>query len=118
MPRVIHFEIQCDDLGRAAEFYENVFGWTFQKWEGHDYWLVSTGEKEKPGIDGGFMTRDKRFDSVTNIVGVPDIDEYVKKLETAGAVVVAPKSEVGDFGYAAYYKDTEGNTFGIFQYRK
>lgn len=118
MPRVIHFEVQCDDMGRASKFYENVFGWTFQKWEGEDYWLVATGEKDQPGIDGGFMSRDKRFDSVTNIIGVENIDEYVKKLDAAGATVVSPKAEVGDFGYAAYYKDTEGNTFGIFQYRK
>lgn len=32
MNRVVHFEIQADDLDRAQKFYEDVFGWTFKKW--------------------------------------------------------------------------------------
>jgi len=29
---------------RAINFYEKLFGWTFQKWEGPmPYWLVTTG---------------------------------------------------------------------------
>ena len=57
MPRPIHFEIPAEDPARAITFYETVFGWKFQKWEGGaaPYWLISTGEG--PGIDGaiGFM---------------------------------------------------------------
>ena len=34
MPRPIHFEIPADHPERAIEFYHNVFGWEFQKWEG------------------------------------------------------------------------------------
>ncbi|MFY9638587.1 MAG: VOC family protein, partial [Methanobacterium sp.] len=54
---MIWFEIPADDPGRAAKFYENVFGWKVEKWEGpFDYWLVTTGEAEEPGIDGAIMT--------------------------------------------------------------
>ena len=28
--RVLHFEIQADDLSRAKDFYAKVFGWTFE----------------------------------------------------------------------------------------
>ena len=45
MSRVIWFEIPADDPGRAAKFYEDVFGWKVEKWDGpFDYWLVTTGE--------------------------------------------------------------------------
>jgi predicted enzyme related to lactoylglutathione lyase len=27
MARVVHFEIQADDISRAKAFYENVLGW-------------------------------------------------------------------------------------------
>ncbi len=41
MSRVVHFEIPADDPARAVKFYEKVFGWKFQKWEGPmEYWLV------------------------------------------------------------------------------
>ena len=57
MPRPIHFEIPADRPERAIAFYEQVFGWRFQKWEGPTpYWLVQTGA-DGPGIDGGLLAR-------------------------------------------------------------
>ena len=54
MPRVIHFEIHAEDPKRATEFYERVFDWRIKKWEeSAEYWLVTTGEDKKPGINGG-----------------------------------------------------------------
>ena len=45
MPRPVHFEISADDPERALHFYQAVFGWKSQKWDGpQDYWLISTGE--------------------------------------------------------------------------
>jgi predicted enzyme related to lactoylglutathione lyase len=32
--RVIHFELNADDPERAARFYQDVFGWTIEKWDG------------------------------------------------------------------------------------
>src|SRR3972149_5570591 len=58
MPRVIHFEIAADDPERAVAFYRKVFGWEIQKWEGPmEYWVITTGPKEEPGIDGGLGRR-------------------------------------------------------------
>jgi predicted enzyme related to lactoylglutathione lyase len=34
MPRVVHFEIHAGDPSRAISFYEKLFGWKFQKWDG------------------------------------------------------------------------------------
>ena len=58
MARVVHFELAADDPERAAKFYEGVFGWQIQKWDGpQDYWLATTGPKDTPGIDGAIMRR-------------------------------------------------------------
>ena len=42
MSRVVHFEIQADDLAQAREFYGAVFGWQFQDWGGVTGTLVGT----------------------------------------------------------------------------
>ena len=60
MSRVNHFEINADDPERAAKFYANVCGWKIDKWKGPiEYWLVTTGESDEPGIDGAIMRREK-----------------------------------------------------------
>ena len=44
MARVVHFEIYTDDPEAVRPFYESVFGWKIQKWEGGpmEYWTVTT----------------------------------------------------------------------------
>jgi len=57
MGRVVHFEIHATDPGRSREFYEQVFGWSFQQWGEQPYWVVRTGDESTPGIDGGLAPR-------------------------------------------------------------
>ena len=115
MPRVIHFEINADNPEKATKFYEKVFGWKISKWKGPvDYWNVSTGEKDEPGIDGAIM---KRMNKGTTFlfVNVPSVDEFLKKIVKAGGKIVTEKTAIPSVGYSAYVKDTEGNIFGLFQ---
>ena len=116
MPRVIHFEMQADQPERAADFFKNVFGWKIEKWNGpEEYWLVRTGDDKEPGINGAIMRRAEQFSSTCNTIGIPSIDEYIKKITANGGMVITPKSTIPGVGYYAYCKDTEGNTFGIMQ---
>ena len=58
MPRVVHFEIHADDPERAISFYQSVFGWQFQKWEGPlEYWMIITGPGINEGTPGILTTR-------------------------------------------------------------
>src|SRR5580704_580038 len=67
MPRPIHFEIPADNSDRAIAFYQSAFGWQFMKWEGEQpYWLITTGAKDTPGIDGGMMMRRFPGESTVN----------------------------------------------------
>jgi predicted enzyme related to lactoylglutathione lyase len=116
MGRVMHFEFPADNPERAVEFYKQVFGWQFQKWEGPmQYWLVSTGAKELPGIDGGMMLRQHPGQGTVNTIGVPSVDAAIATVEKNGGKVVAPKMPIPGVGYFAYCADTEGNQFGIMQ---
>ena len=116
MSRVVHFEIPADDPERAVKFYTKVFGWKINKWEGGmDYWLVSTGDRSGPGIDGAIMQRSETASSVVNSIDVPLVDDFIKKVTKNGGKVVTPKTPIPGVGYFAYCKDTEGNVFGIMQ---
>jgi predicted enzyme related to lactoylglutathione lyase len=115
VPRVIHFEIHAEDPKRATEFYERVFDWRIKKWEGPSgYWLVTTGEDKKPGINGGIMRRVGKG-STWNTIDVPSVDEFLEKILKAGGKIVQKKTAVPGVGYMAYCADTEGNVFGIMQ---
>jgi len=121
MPRVVHFEIHAADPERAVKFYEKVFGWTFQKWEGPmEYWLVTTGPDDQPGINGGLLKRQGEIDGQAVIayvctVDVADLDGSMATVEANGGTVAVPKMPIPGMGWLAYYKDTEGNIFGMMQ---
>jgi len=116
MLRVTHFEISVDDPERAIKFYTDAFGWEIKKWEGPmDYWLITTGPEDQPGIDGGLIKREHPGASTTNTIDVPSVDEFISKITEAGGKIVAPKQSIPGVGYFAYCQDTEGNTFGIME---
>jgi uncharacterized protein len=115
MPRVVHFEISCDEPDRAIDFYRTVFDWTFARWDGpQDYWLVTTGPDSQPGINGGMFRRGGPINYV-NTVEVDCIDDYVAKVEAQGGSVVVPKMPIPGVGHLVYCKDSEGNVFGMMQ---
>lgn len=116
MSRVVHFEISAEKPERAIKFFEKVFGWKITKWERPvDYWLITTGKENEPGIDGGLGKRTESEASIVNTIDVSSVDEYVKKVKSNGGTLVSPKHAIPGVGYIAYFKDTEGNMFGIME---
>ncbi len=114
MPRVVHFEIVADDAERISKFYEKVFDWKVQKWDGPmDYWFLMTGDEKEPGIDGAFGMRQSPDDMTINTIDVDDIDKYVKLVEENGGEIVRSKQVIPGVGYLVYFKDTEGNLWGM-----
>jgi predicted enzyme related to lactoylglutathione lyase len=116
MLRVTHFELPADDPEKLVAFYEGVFGWTIQKWDGPmDYWLIKTGPEDQPGIDGGIARRSEGDSGAINSIDVPSVDEFVAKIESGGGSVIAPKRAIPGVGYLAYCKDPDGNVFCIME---
>ena len=113
--RVIHFELPVDDFRRACDFYRNVFGWEITAYPGEaEYYLVKTGERSEPGIDGGLTARSAAPHTV-NTIGVANLDQAIASVEANGGQVVAPRMEIPEVGWLAYVQDTEGNMFGMMQ---
>ena len=36
MPTIVHFDIPSDDIERLKKFYNELFGWKFDKWSGSE----------------------------------------------------------------------------------
>jgi uncharacterized protein len=114
MGRVLRFEFQVPNPEQAIEFYSNSFGWKFEKIPGpQDYWVIITGESDKPGIDGGLMQSPDGATRTTNSIEVPSIDEYLTKIVQNGGTTVVPKTAVPGMGYFAYCIDNQGLLFGV-----
>jgi len=123
MDSVVHFEIPAKDTKRASAFYSQAFGWQFNQFPGFEYWSVGTTMSDKDGrptspgaVNGGMGHKGKTApDAVTVTVGVPDIDAALANIKKLGGKQVGKKTPVGNMGFSAYFKDTEGNVIGLWQ---
>ena len=116
MPRVSHFDIPSDNPERAQKFYQEVFNWKFEKWDGPmDYWMIDTGSKKEPGINGGLSKRIPGQIGITNTITVTSVDEFSKKIIEKGGRIIIPKMAIPKVGWFAQCTDTEMNTFGIIE---
>lgn len=113
MTRVVHFDFEAEEPEKIVPFYEKAFGWRFEKWDGPmDYWLITTG-KGKTGINGGMSPKNQGV--ACNTIGVTDIDKLIKRIKQNGGNIINEKMAIPGVGWIAYFKDPEGNTWGIMQ---
>ena len=119
---VIHFEIPADDENRAREFYRSAFGWRIDAMPELSYAMLMTTPSDETGmpsvpgsINGGMFRREGELTSPVVTVDVEDIDAALEKINALGGSTVQPRQEVGTMGWAAYFRDTEGNIVGLWQ---
>jgi predicted enzyme related to lactoylglutathione lyase len=126
MDKVVHFEIPAEDVARAKEFYRTIFEWDLQDYdmEGGSYTIIQTTPiderqlpKEPGAINGGMMRRTPTTPSPVINIQVDSIDEALKKVEAGGGSTVTPRTEIPNMGAFAYFKDSEGNTLGLWETR-
>jgi predicted enzyme related to lactoylglutathione lyase len=120
--RVVHFEVPFDDADRARQFYADVFSWQIMPMPEMSYNIVSTGPAGDDGmpseagyIGGGMAQRQDPLTSPVITIEVDDIDAAVNAIEKHGGSSLGEKLTVGDMGFAAYFKDSEGNLMGLWQ---
>ena len=120
--RVVHFEVHADDPSRAVAFYTGVFGWEVNAMPSGDYWLLTTGPDDEPGINGAILPRmgdrpalGAPVMGATVTVCVEDLDGTLAKATGAGGIMALDKMTVPGVGDLAYVIDTEGNVLGILQ---
>lgn len=111
---LVFFAVHADDVARARRFYEQVFGWKIQPWGPPDFFLVSTGTKDDPGIAGALQKRHELVPVKEPVgfectIGVSDIDTAMAAVTANGGKVIMPKCEIPTVGYLFKFQDPEGN---------
>jgi uncharacterized protein len=110
--KIVHFELQASDADRASDFWRGLFGWQVggSTMEGFDYRMFQTGDDQ-----GGAI-----YPSET-VAGAPivyfdtdDIDASIAKVRELGGTA-DDKQPVPTHGWFAGCKDTEGNSFSLWQ---
>ena len=125
MDKVVHFELPADNVERAKKFYKEAFNWQIEDVPEMSYIIVRTTEVDNermpktPGaINGGMFKRGDMNNAVTSptfSIDVANIDDAIKMIKNAGGLILKDKTAVGDMGFMAYFKDTEGNILSVWQ---
>ena len=115
MPKIVHFEIPVDDPQRAVAFYRDTLGWEISQFGDEGYWLVRAGAEDEPGADGALVTRGDVHGSPVLVAAVTDLDAALGRVQQGGGTLVQGKGPIPGVGWAAYVRDSEGNTIGLFQ---
>jgi len=120
--KVVHFEVPFDDGDRARSFYKEAFGWQIMEMPEMGYTIVMTGPSNDSGpteagfINGGMLSREQAATAgPVPVIDVESIEAALAKIGGLGGSTLVGKTPVGDMGFAAYFKDTEGNTVGLWE---
>lgn len=111
------FEIPVVDLERAKNFYDAVFGFDLKF---HDMgpmrmaWFTMI--EGVPGAPGALIKMEgytPSEDGIRIYFTAPDIEETLAKASANGGHILQPKTSIGEYGFIARFKDTEGNHIAI-----
>lgn len=114
---VFYFEIPVTDLNRAEAFYRALFGATLERAEvdGHPMSLFAY-EDGAPGASGALVTGNSyvpSLDGTRVYFRVRDIDLTLAKAVTLGSEVLYPRTSIGELGFVAEIRDSEGNRIAL-----
>ncbi len=113
--KIAHFAIEADDVSRARDFYETVFGWRFEPWGPPDFYLIHGA-----GLHGALQQRPAPAPDGKNgfecSIAVDDLDAAVAAIKAAGGQVAGAKVTIPTVGQLAPFLDTEGNRAIVIQY--
>ncbi|MEQ9297319.1 MAG: VOC family protein [Cyclobacteriaceae bacterium] len=113
------FELPVNDMDRAKLFYETILdieitiqhmGTALMGW--------FPFEPNGAGATGTLMKGDTYVPSHHGTMvyfSVPEIDDVISKIETAGGKIINGKFSLGEHGFAGHFEDSEGNRVALHQ---
>ncbi|AMY10765.1 putative enzyme related to lactoylglutathione lyase [Luteitalea pratensis] len=115
------FAIHADDVHRCRRFYEAVFQWRFEPWGPPDFYLVRTGDEDRPGVQGLMHKRQQpRGAGGPNCfectIAVDDLDAVTGAIAANGGRILMANAQVPTVGVLTKFEDTEGNMLSAMVY--
>ncbi|HMF54151.1 MAG TPA: VOC family protein [Edaphobacter sp.] len=114
------FEIPCEDLDRAAEFYETLLNVKLLRTQLDQNPMVIFSS-EQTGANGNLVKRPfrkpGRGGTMVYLNCDGELDDVLARVPMAGGLVLMPKTPVpGGHGHFACLRDSEGNHIGLHSY--
>ena len=111
--KMVHFELPSADAQRAKQFWSGVFGWDFgdSGMEGIEYYMVRTGDDQGGAV---YPMPDQAGTGTIVYFDTDDIDDSIGKVREGGGSA-GDKMPIPNVGWFTHCKDTEGNSFSLFQ---
>jgi hypothetical protein len=114
------FEIPCEDLDRAADFYETLLNVKLVRTE-LDESPMAIFSSEQTGANGNLVKRPfrkpGRGGTMVYLNCNGELDTVLSRVPKAGGLVLMPKTPVpGGHGHFACLRDSEGNHIGLHSY--
>src|SRR5258706_852685 len=114
---VIWVEIPVADMERAKTFYTKTFGLKYDMVGMHGYQLaLFPMSVDKVGTGGALVYGESYTPSYEGAMihfATKDIKSSLNKAAQNGGKVIQPKKSIGDYGFVAYFEDTEGNRIAL-----
>ena len=112
------FEISVSDMNRAKKFYETIFEIKMDEQEMMGMQMAffpsNPGNgKASGGLVQGPMHKPSADGAKIYLNGNPDLSDALSRIEKAGGKVTMPKTKIDEFGFMAFFTDTEGNTVAL-----
>ncbi len=111
------FELYVSDLKRAKEFYETILSTPLQEVDSCSCTMAIFPCDNTKGV-GGALTKMEGFAPgaggtlvYLNVEG--DLDGVISRIPSAGGAILRPRFSIGEHGFIAIFKDTEGNVVGL-----
>jgi predicted enzyme related to lactoylglutathione lyase len=110
------FELFVDDMDRATRFYETLLG-TPMKREIFQGTPMALFAHEEAGVGGALVKsqtgKPGQGGGVVYLDATGKLDACIARAEKAGGAVVLPRTAIGEPGFIARVRDSEGNVVGL-----
>ena len=111
------FEISVNDMDRAKKFYESVLGLQLGLNRVESTlmaWFPTT--EGGAGCSGALLKSERRtpsHDGTMIYFSVANIEAVLARVEANGGRTLTPRTDIGEYGFYAYFEDSEGNRVGL-----
>jgi len=114
------FEIFVTDLDRARRFYQVMLGVELRR-EEFSGKQMDIFPYQGPGVGGALVRDPKRAPGGGTLVYLDaggKLDACLERVGRAGGSVLLPRTDIGDPGFIAIVRDSEGNEVGLHSERQ
>jgi predicted enzyme related to lactoylglutathione lyase len=110
---ITHIDIPVGDLGKAKDFYGELFGWQFNEYPGYEDYPMWRAPNKISG--GGLAPRSPEFTAPRSYVEVDSIDDTLAQAVELGGTVTQAKQPISETSWWAAFLDPDGNSIGLFE---